>query len=367
MSKLDRIVDLTITRKATGIKTANFSTILILSANAYTVFETGTNYKVYTSANAVLSDFADTSGEYLMAQAIFGQDVSVNEIWIGAVDEAGDETLVDAFDKVLNDSGQFYGVIPLEFPATFTKTEVTDLAGRCKTNRKFLFVGSSDTDIKGTTEDSDTATIAYELNNGGYNKTALIYNGAYRQTGADVNEDLGYIDGAFASKMLAKTVGSYTTVYKTLDFAKPDELTDTNIKNIEYKNTNYYISIAGRDVTAGGRVTDGNTPENGEFIDVEIGIDWMYARIQEAVALLLFNNEKIPYTDEGVTQLQSAVSEVLDEAVDNDFLVDYDVDAEPADEQPDSDKSDRYYKGLSFTANLAGAIHKTQIRGSVVL
>lgn len=68
-------------------------------------------------------------------------------------------------------------------------------------------------------------------------------------------------------------------------------------------NANYYYLLAGLNVVGGqGMVAAG------EFIDVVRFIDWWVAQVGQGEANLLIQNEKIPYTDQGIGLVQAVVA-----------------------------------------------------------
>ena len=73
----------------------------------------------------------------------------------------------------------------------------------------------------------------------------------------------------------------------------PYKMTTTYQNNLTAKNANFYYTIAGRNITAPGKVAAG------EWIDTIRGRDRLQVRIQERVALVTMNADKIPYTDPG--------------------------------------------------------------------
>lgn len=354
MSTLDSIVQVVITRETRGIASANFSDVLFLTKTATS------RVKSYSTAKEVADDgYAANSAEYLAALAFFNQNAHPQKFLIGQWDELAPETITDALNAIIDENNAWYGLVVDDIS---TSADIVSAATWAKANKKFLFTSTADTVVVDSTEASDVTSIAYLLNDGAQNKTNLLYNTATRGAAGTTAD---YPDVSFASNILAKVIGSYTAEYKTITGASTDELTTTQIGNAEDKNTSYYISLYGRDIIRGSRVTDGNTPKNGEWLDIEIGLDWLEVRIQEEVFLAIINAEKVPYTDKGTLILSSAVEEVLERAVSQGLVASYTVAVEPVSQQSTTDRANRVYNGISFEAVLAGAIHTTTINGIV--
>lgn len=157
--------------------------------------------------------------------------------------------------------------------------------------------------------------------------------------------------------------GSTTWKFKNLAGITPDnELTPTEITNIEGKNGNIYITVAEIDIYQQGIVSDG------EFIDNVRGTDQLSRRIQESVFGLFVTEPKVPYTDGGGQQLETAIKEPLQEAEDNLFLSPdpkFTITVPKVADIPIQDRAARFFSGIKFDAVLAGAIHSTKIDGTL--
>ncbi len=341
---LNRIVDVNITRGTRGIASANFSTPLLVTKTATS------RIAVYGSAKEVSdAGYAESSVEYLGALAHFTQDNYPAEFKIGQWDTSGAETLSQAMDAIFAEDNQWYGIC---LGHVDTVADYTTLAVWAKVNGKFVFAGDA----------SGTQATSTALNSATANKACVMENSKLRDAGEGVK---GFADVAFCSAILGQLVGSYTTDCTKLKSTYIDSYTTAQMNSAFNQNANFFHQFYSVNITEEGRVTDGNTPRNGEWIDVEIGLDWLETRIQEAIFKTIVNSAKIPYTDEGTNTLEVTVAEVLKSAKDNGFLADYTTTREPVSEQSDQDKADRKYNGLSWEATLANAVHTVTINGNV--
>lgn len=167
---------------------------------------------------------------------------------------------------------------------------------------------------------------------------------------------------ASAGKNLPQDPGSITWKFKTLSGVQPVTLTDTHKTNLRARNANFYVTVGGNNI-----MTDGTTAD-GDFIDVQRGIDWIENEVQTEVFANLLGPGKIPYTNAGVTVITSAIKAVLARAVERDVLA---ADPAPAVVAPDvadisaSIKATRVLPDVQFSGTLAGAIHKVNITGVV--
>jgi hypothetical protein len=210
-------------------------------------------------------------------------------------------------------------------------------------------VSSLDTDITTTATDD----IASVLQTAGYERTMIIHH---------PKANVQFAGAAWAGKGLPTTPGSITWAYKELASVDYIEYSTTQINNMEGKNCNYYTRLAGLSNTFNGK------SPNGEWFDVVRTIDWTEARMQEGVYGALSRTPKIPYTDPGATVIQNEVEAVLKQGVTNTA---YKADPAPTVTVPKvatvsiANRANRLLPDVNFTAELAGAIHKTIINGNV--
>jgi hypothetical protein len=215
--------------------------------------------------------------------------------------------------------------------------------------RKIFCLRSSEAGIKDVTT-TDIAAAFKALN---YDRTIVV---AHYPSVDD------FIDAGWLGRMLPEDPGSATYKFKTIAGCTADNLTSTEANNIKGKNANTYETVGGVAMMAEGVVS------SGEYIDIITGVDWLQARIEERVFSKLVNLNKIPFTDAGVAIIENEIRAQLNEGVRVGLLA-----ADPAftvtvpkvaDVSP-ADKAARYLPNITFVATLAGAVHKTQIRGTV--
>jgi len=158
--------------------------------------------------------------------------------------------------------------------------------------------------------------------------------------------------------------GSYTAALKDLVGITKNDITPTQRTNILAKNANMYSEVGGVGITEFGTVGEG------EYIDIIILVDWLDARITEGVFSLLTRLPKVPYTDGGIAGIEAEITKVLQLgqalggiATDPQFTVTVPL----ASEVSQGDKAARVLNGVSFVATLTGAIHATNITGTVTL
>jgi hypothetical protein len=212
--------------------------------------------------------------------------------------------------------------------------------------------------------DSECATVAAGI---ATDISKALQTAAYYRTFDVYHPDNGqFIDAATFGRLLPYIPGSETWRGKTLagisamGTVPPFKMTETWRQNLINKNAGYYYTIAGRNITAEGKVAAG------EWIDTIRGRDRLKYRIQEAVALVVMNADKVPYTDAGIGKIDNAIRGCLRLSVTDGFLTDnYTVIVPTAASQALVDKAARILRGYSFTAPIAGAIHVAYITGTL--
>lgn len=230
------------------------------------------------------------------------------------------------------------------------KADILNAASHIETLRKLFMACSEDSDVL-----SDTAgNVLEELNDAAYDRTAYLW--------SDDQED--YPEAAWAGRVLPLDPGSETWKFKNLAGIEASDLSTTQENVIFANKGNTYETFAGVSITREGTVA------SGEYIDVIRFVDWLEARMQEDIYQALINVPKIPYTDNGVAIIESLIRKRLligirvgGLAEDPEFTISVPKVADVT----NVDKAARLLPDVEFEATLAGAIHKTQIRGRVVL
>ncbi|WP_284641188.1 DUF3383 family protein [Paenibacillus silviterrae] len=317
-----------------------FGKPLILGSSA-----AGNAYKTYKTLSAVLVDYASATEEYKAASALFGQgDNSPTEIAIiarrtGSTPETLEEVLETLFLK------DWYYLIS-------TSTDLNDIttiaeAVEQDNSRQYFFRTSSKTDL---------ATIFAE----GYTRTNGFYHIA-----AEVAK---YPEAAWIGRAGSAPPGSLTWKFKTLSGIQPLDIDSTELESIHALGANTYVTKAGDNVTSEGKTM------SGEYIDIIQSKDYLVSSIEFAVQKLLNSKDKIPYDNGGISQIEATTKTVLQRA-DNNGMIAKDTDGislfgtsfKARSEVDPADRAVREYNDGTFWFELAGAIHKTRIRGTIKL
>ena len=225
---------------------------------------------------------------------------------------------------------------------------VAAVAAWAEASPKFFAGQTGDSAELGTTGPLGTALKAAQ-----YKKSVVSYSG----------DPSNYFSAGWLSKMLTFQPGEATWKFKVVEGVAADALSATQRLNLDAVNLNHYMLVANL-----GSTGEGVAP-GAQFADITIGIDWTQARMKEAVFGALHNAPKVPYTDVGLaTFIAPAMMGVLKQGVRNQL---YAEDPKPTVTMPvvanvqTTDKQTRVLNNAKFYAQLAGAVHKVNIRGTV--
>lgn len=339
---LNSIIDVLITRETSTPTQKGFGTLLIVGeTDAFGGVE---RVRTYTSFEQVDVDFAPTDPEYLMAQAAFGQEVRPEQIKIGTLKAADSGNYVTALGAISAVDDDWYG-LAIE---SETEANINAVAAYIEARDKIFFALTRDAAVAAGT----AGNVMDDLNTAAYDRTMPLYSGA---------PTTQYLNAGLAGGQLPKEPGSITYKFKTVAGVNADNLTATQKQNIENEKGNHYTKVAGVNILQQGTVA------SGEFLDVIIGSDWIKARLQETIYQELVNSDKIPYTNQGISKIENLVRQVLQQAVDRSILASFEISVPDVSAISNLDKGNRLLPDVNFTGVLAGAIHKVEIRGRLVL
>lgn len=175
----------------------------------------------------------------------------------------------------------------------------------------------------------------------------------------------GYLAEGLIGAVGSKDVGSVTWKFKGVSGLEPEPITEKQLKQIHSANGMAYVTKSGKPQSSDGKML------SGEWIDVIHSRDWIKVNIEAAVQNVFNTNDKVPYTNDGIMMLSLAVENVLIEAGKRGMILAtddgyaYEIITKKRDEMSQIDRENRFYDGLTFNFELAGAIHETKIFGAI--
>ena len=208
---------------------------------------------------------------------------------------------------------------------------------------------------------SDSASVTAAV--GGSDTLDDIATLTYTRTAGIYHPAPGDMNGAaWLGRVLPTDPGAATWKFKRLAGVNPTTLTSTYRTNLVAKNANFYETVAGINMMSEV------TRADGDFIDVTRNLDWLDDDMRTSVFAALVGNDIIPFTDEGIAVIEAEIRGSLGRAVTRGVLTNNPapvVSVPKAADVDSADKLDRLLPDLSWSATLAGAVHKTDIDGTV--
>lgn len=272
------------------------------------------------------------------------------------------ETASDMLTAVKNVNNSWYALGLIKGLRDIQFTE--DLSDALESNRNVMIIVTNDAN---TLVLGSSASLAAKLKAKNYKRTSLTYHD---------NENV-YPDWSWMGQQLPKSVGSTNWSFKTLAGVAhgasqeilPSNLTTVQIDAALDVNANVYTTTLGANFMYFGTMTGGkNIDKEGEFIDIIINIDFLQARIEEGLMSLLIEKDIIPFTDGGITIVDTRLKSLLQTfGVNQGILVDETVVTSfpKRNDVSQSDRDDRKLPGGTFTADLTGGINSVVVRGIV--
>lgn len=253
------------------INGASYSFVSGASATAKTIVA-GLDSAVGSPSGITFTDNLD--GTFNVSPTVAGSPWSLTSSSnVILTNDTPTETWVDALAAVSDENDTWYALVT----STHVAADVEALSDAINARRKIFGTSYSDTSVIAET----TTDIASKLNA----KTADRTFGIYLPTA-----DTEFPEAAWIGAQLAYTPGSNDWDKKRAVGVTRSVLNDTARLNLRNKNSNMYTRVAGVDIFQDGD-TFGGSP-----IDEIIGIDWLYARLQEGVYFRMINTLKIPLT-----------------------------------------------------------------------
>jgi len=260
----------------------------------------------------------------------------------------------DKLDALVSDDSDWYGFsidsrvnADLDAAAAWAELQIP----------KKMFIGqSSDADVLAGT----AGAVTVDLKALGYEQSAILWK----------SNDAEQAAFAWLAKTLSADPDVETTIwaYKTLDGIISDEtkVSTTEKNQVLDDYGSLFLPFKSTPVTGMGRSASGLP------LDIIVTLNWVEARIQEAIVAQLIaysnRNEKIPYTDIGISVMQATVEEVLANGVEAGHFEENstEVTVPLLEDVSAADKTARLLR-MRFVATAAGAIETVRVTGYILI
>ena len=354
MANIDRIVKVSIQLRTAGITSVNFNDLLLFGPF---VKPSGSTANVYiiTDPDELVETFGVlvTDPMYYAALAFFSQIPHPARMFIGF---DGNATNVDTDLIAINDeNSDWYGLCDV----MHDENRTLDIAAWIEAHEKIFVTTLNDADNT-TAAATDQTSVAYQLMNNNYFRTAWWWN----------PDPLQFPDVAIAAKSFTKYPGQETWANQRLSAVVSTFLSETIAINIFAKNGNTFEPFRNINITQQGKTS------GGEWIDVIRFRDWLCEEIKVRIFQQMVDN-RIPYTDPGIAIIRSRLQQALDFGVkrggiappevdlDGNYIPSYVIEVPLSATISPNDKANRILRDVYFTARLAGAIHVVEIQGTL--
>ena len=270
------------------------------------------------------------------------------------------ESPVEALTKAADTDPSFYGIVL--HSVWRDVDEAIEVAEFAQASRRVFFntTNNADTLVKG-----NATSIAARIKAKSLQRTLSHYS----------SHEEEYPSAAIAGRaFLVNFEGTNTTItlnLKVIAGVTVEKLRQSQLDALRKVNCNAVVDIAGTYVYSDSRMGDGT------WFDAVHGVDWLQNRIETGIFNRLYTTTtKIPYTDTGVTIILAEIEQALIQGRTNGLIapgnntageylpLGYKIEYIPTAQVSQADKSNRVYKGITFEAVGAGAMHQVVVSGT---
>jgi hypothetical protein len=277
------------------------------------------------------------------------QEVEVGDVNLLSLEQDhADPGVATDLAAIQLETADWYGLITL----WNSKACVLAAAAWAEANEKLYVAQTQDTPCIAVAEGGAT-DVMKSAKTAAYARTSLWYDPSNKPV----------LDAGLVGRMFPEDAGSETWALKTIAGALARTFTGTHLANLKAKYGNWYYSIAGANVTS----PDSGRVSANEWIDVIRGRDALKVDMQGRIFDRLRSAKKIAYTDAGATIVEGEIKASLTAFTGRGFIAEgsWAVTTPKVATQSSTDRGNRYFPGIAFTGNLAGAIHKLAITGAL--
>lgn len=295
----------------------------------------GTKYGEYASLTEVMADYDEKTDAYAVANILFKQNNKPAKIAICTGAETVSEGLAPHIEKswrqlILVNAEKKYDATVAAYIETTDKLYFTHFASK---------------------EELTTAKITE------YDRTIGIVSS---------DTEVAYPEAAIVGATAGYEAGAFTYHCTVVKGVKPEVISTNDLNAIHEAGGFCYVQKNGRIATSNG-ITG-----SGEWIDVIDSYDYLIQNIRYDVQEVFLNNPKVGYTNAGISKIDNAVYNRLAIGYKNGMIATddegnamYGTTFVPRSETTAADRAARNYPYGGFWLELAGAIHKAKIKGTV--
>lgn len=363
------VVRVDITSESNFPSVVDLNTLLVITNDSGDIeFPVSSGLYIYEDTDSMFNDgWPSSSFAYGAVSGVFRQEKKAKRVAVLLIDS--NETYVEALIRIQEEFTDFLFVIT----DSTDDIEILEMADYVETSSRYYGVSTNDEAILNN-DDGNLAAQIVDLN---YSHTFFFFNDSNNVTltppiNTDGNPEapmllsnatnvvpIANLIGRFAPEQ----AGSITWYMKTIVGITANKFTATQRKNLRDLNCIWYSTVGGIDVVQGEAKV-----MSGEYIDVELGKAWMRSDLQSRIFTMYYVNNKVNMDGGGVSQHEVEVRNMLQAAIERKIIA---ADPAPIVKVPNilgftpAQRFTRNLPDVTFRARLAGAIHTTDIIGSV--
>lgn len=314
---INNIVNLTTYISSAGLGTANFaSAMFFCPSSEIPAGQTEDTYAVYSSAEAVATDFNSTDETYdALVNHWFSSTPQMTEVYVWFVNVL-DADWATTMDKARDSVWWFWSMFDKDTYATLS--DVTDIAAWCEANSSvFVNCQYDATNVAAIRDPNDDTDICSTLTSSGYRFTYTFANAEDEYAGISLAK--WYAKVNYSGKNTA-----ITGEFKTLSGVTSEDLTDTEYSAMtqDTKKCVFYSDVSLQGSTDTGVVLNTWSHSSyGEYIDDIVNVEAIKNAVKVAVYNVLRGSvNKVKQTSKGQALLLRACEKVGQQYYDNGYL-----------------------------------------------
>lgn len=294
---------------------------------------------------------SDETGSVKVLPVSSSVDYTVDDKENLSIEYISTETAADCYNAIIDVDSDFYFITADDHTATF----VTGMAATVQATEKVFFTSSQESSALATYTTAATDTPGVIKTNN-YGRTTAMWH----QSADTLFPECNYVaqNAPFAPDVESVTWDGRVLAGLPISLnTSGNPLTATQQLNLDARNCSYIVNTA-----AGARILGGKMG-NGTWIDDQITLDCMTARVREGQEALILNQQggKLPGGAEGVSLCEGALQASL-----NPFIAANSIESVKIyTENATIDNQTRTLTGMEFDAELTGAIHRIVINGNL--
>lgn len=374
MAKLpySRVVNVTLSRNDAFPSRRGFGVAIFLTSTTKAGKLDASNLtRVYGSMDEVKVDFVSTDDFYKAAETAFSQNprpLQVKAGWYDSTAVTNAATMKTALDAIYDVDQEWYW---LAVETSLRDTAILDgIVEWIEAKNKQAAIDTNDNGH----EDQANTTCVSARHKGTVERTWTFYH-------TDADEYCAFaLAASLGTRNFDEADSAYTAKFKKLKSVSPVNVGSNAVQAITGFTpqlgqseaaghmANTYIDIGGQDFVVEGSTLTANT-----FIDEIHATDWIIARTEEELLGILLNNDRVPFTDQGMEQLASAARTVMKQASragliasdlnpqTGDYEPSLEINVPSVFDVPESQRKARIAPEIAVTFRYAGAVHYTTV------